>query len=166
MRIGVHNAERIHPEWQDIDVGDHFWFTPKDYPGPSQGPVVLDIQKNRALIMCEGRSAKDCPGSWQFVLNEQNHRITRLLFRDKGSSLADLVLEPGFVVMNRGMLLGFEQKAEGEPSARSLVEQVSLACVVAAALGLVAMLFCRRRWPQTLIVASVGTCVTTLVFLV
>jgi hypothetical protein len=166
MRIGVHNADGIHPEWQGIEVGDHFWFTPKDYPGPRQGPEVVDIQKKRALILCEGKSAKDCPGTWQFALSEHNRGSTRLLFRDKGSSFADLVLEPGFVVMNRGMLLGIEQKAEGAPSERSHIERVSLACVMAAALGLVTMLFSRRRWPWTLIVASVGTCLATLVFLV
>ena len=135
MRIGVHNADGIHPEWQDVEVGDHFWFTPKDYPGPRQVPEVVDIQKNRALILCEGKSAKDCPGTWQFALSEHNRGSTRLLFRDKGSSFADLVLEPGFVVMNRGMLLGIEQKAEGAPSERSHIERVSVACVVAAALG-------------------------------
>jgi hypothetical protein len=166
MRIGVHNADRIHPEWQDIEVGDHFWFTPEEYPGPRQGPVVMDIQKNRALILCEGKSAEDCPGTWQFVLDEQNDGSTRLLFRDKGSGFAEPILEPGFVVMNRGMLLGLEQKAEGAPSVRSLVERISFACVVIAGLGLVAMLFSRRRWPQTLIVASVGACLTTLVFFV
>jgi hypothetical protein len=166
MRVGVHNADGIHPEWQDIEVGDHFWFTLKDYPGPRQGPEVVDIQKNRALILCEEKAAKVCPGTWQFALSEHNHGSTRLLFRDKGSSFADLVLEPGFVVMNRGMLLSIEQKAEGAPSERSHIERVSLACVVAAALGLVAMLLSRRRWPWTLIVASVGTCLATVIFLV
>jgi len=166
LRLGVHNADRIHPEWQDIEVGDHFWFTPEDYPGPRQDPVVVDIESPRALILCEGKSAGDCPGTWQFVLDEHNDGSTRLLFRDNGSSFADRILEPGFVVMNRGMLLGLQQKAEGAPSARSLAEQVSFACVVVAGLGLVAMLISRRRWPQTLIVASVGACLTTLVFLV
>lgn len=40
LRLGIHNADRIHPEWQDIEVGDHFWFTPEDYPGPRQGPMI------------------------------------------------------------------------------------------------------------------------------
>jgi hypothetical protein len=62
------------------------------------------------------------------------------------------------------MLLGLKQKAEGEPSARSLAERILLWCVVIAGIGLVAMLFSSRRWPWTLIVASVGACLTTLVF--
>src|SRR5215208_8280408 len=164
LRLGVHNADRIHPEWQDIEVGDHFWFTPEDYPGPRQGPVIVGIESHQALILCEGESAKNCPGTWQFVLDEQNDGGTRLLFRDDGSSFADGILEPGFFVMNRGMLLGLQQKVEGGPSDRSLAERISFACVVIAGLGLVAMLFSRSRWPWALIVASVGTCLTTLVF--
>jgi hypothetical protein len=164
FRLGVHNAERIHPEWQDVEEGDHFWFTPEDYPGPRQGPVVVGIESHQALILCEGESAKNCHGTWQFVLDEQNDGGTRLLFRDDGSSFADGILEPGFFVMNRGMLLGLQQKVEGGPSDRSLAERISFACVVIAGLGLVAMLFSRSRWPWALIVASVGTCLTTLVF--
>jgi hypothetical protein len=83
-------------------VGDHLWFTPENYPGPRQGPVIVDIESLRALILCEGKSAADCPGTWQFVLDEQNDGSTRLLFPDNGSSFADWILEPGFVVMNRG----------------------------------------------------------------
>jgi hypothetical protein len=36
---------------------------------------------------------------------------------------------------DRRMLLGLEQKAEGEPSARSLAEWISFACVIVAGLG-------------------------------
>lgn len=70
MRIGVHNADGIHPEWQDVEVGDHFWFTPKDYPGPRQGPEVVDIQKNRALKSCVRESrpkSVSAPGSLRLV---------------------------------------------------------------------------------------------------
>jgi hypothetical protein len=168
LRLGVVEADRIHSEWQDIEVGDHFWYTTENYPGPRQGPVVTDIAPERALVLCLGEPIRDCPGTWQFVLDEQDDGSTRLLLRsrDRNLSVGDQILGPGFWVMNRGMLLGLEQKAEGEPSARSLAEWISFACVIVAGLGLVAMLFSRRRWSQTLLVASVGTCVTTLVFLV
>jgi hypothetical protein len=167
LRLDVVEADRIHPEWQDIEMGEHFWFTTEDYPGPRQGPAVTDIAPERALILCFGEPVRDCPGTWQFVLEEQDEGSTRLLFRsrDRSTSVIDRILEPGFFVMNRGMLLGIEQKAEGEPSARSLIERVSIACVVVASLGLVAMLFATRRWPWNLIAASAGTSLATLVFL-
>jgi uncharacterized protein YndB with AHSA1/START domain len=166
LRLGVVEADRIHSEWQDIEVGDHFWYTTENYPGPRQGPVVTDIAPERALVLCLGEPIRDCPGTWQFVFEEEDDGSTRLLLRsrDRSLSVGDQILGPGFWVMNRGMLLGLEQKAEGEPSARSLAEWISFACVIVAGLGLVAMLISRRRWPQTLLVASAGACLTTLVF--
>jgi hypothetical protein len=172
LRLSVVEADRIHPEWQDIKVGDHFWFTTEDYPGPRQGPVVMNIAPETALILCEAKSAEDCSGTWQFVLDGRTQGSTRLLFRSRSTGAAgqlgliDRIIEPGYFVMNRGMLLGIEQKAEGAPSARSLAERASFACVVIAGLGLVAMLLSRRRWPWTLILASVGACLATLVFFV
>ena len=52
LRLGVVEADRIHSEWQDIEVGDHFWYTTENYPGPRQGPVVTDIAPERALVLC------------------------------------------------------------------------------------------------------------------
>ena len=117
-----HYADSIYSEWQDIKVGDHFWYTTEDYPGPRQGPVITDIAPKRALVLCLGEPVRACPGTWQFVLDEQDAGSTRLLFRtrDRSLSVGDRIVGPGFFVMNRGMLLGVEQKAEGEPSARSL----------------------------------------------
>ena len=169
LRLGVRNADRIHPEWQDIEVGDEFRFKPEGYPGPPlPGPEVAVVQKNRALLMCDRVGERCANGTWQFVLSRQKEGATRLLLRSRDGSLDvfDRVLGPGIYVMNRGMLLGIEHNAEGAPSERSLTERISLISVVAAALGLVAMLLPRRRWPQTLIVASVGACLTTLVFFV
>jgi hypothetical protein len=65
------------------------------------------------------------------------------------------------------MLLEIEQKAEGAPADRYVTERISFTCTVIVALGSVALLFSRRRgWLLTLIVASVGTCLATLVFFV
>src|SRR5690606_21607776 len=38
LRLGVTNADRIYPEWQDLSVGDRIWFVPEDYPTPRIGP--------------------------------------------------------------------------------------------------------------------------------
>lgn len=171
LRLGVHNADRIHPEWQDIEVGDRFRFIPKDYPGPPlSGPVVAAIEPNRALLMCMGdKIGERCASStWNFVLDEKVEGTTRLLLRSRARSLGviDRVLGPGIFIMDRGMLLRIEQRAEGAPTDRSLTERLSFACVVAAALGLVAMFFSRRRWPWVLIPTSVEASLMTLVFFV
>jgi hypothetical protein len=172
LRLGVQNADRIHPEWQDIKVGDRFRFIPKDYPGPPlPGPVVAAMEPNGTLLMCMGgKIGEHCASrTWNFILEQKGEETTRLLLRsrDSGLDVFDRVLGPGISIMDRGMLLGIKQKAQGAPADRSLAERISFACALVAALGLVTMLFSGGKWrPQVLVVVSVGTCLTTLVFFV
>ncbi len=55
----------------------------------------------------------------RFVLDENDDGSTRLLLRSRAAGaagqlgLVERIPEPGYLVMNRGMLLGIEQKAEG-----------------------------------------------------
>lgn len=119
LRLGVTNAEWIVPEWQDLKVDDHIWFTPENYPTPRMGPIVAMIEPNHALILCHGERDKPCPGTWQFVLEERPGRTTRLLFRERRSAdqpllakLPNLLLEPGYFIMDRGMLLGIKKRVE------------------------------------------------------
>jgi hypothetical protein len=119
LRLGVTNADRIVPEWQNIRVGDRFWFTPENYPTPHVGPTVTAIEPLRALVLNLGEPDKPCPGTWQFVLDEWPAGSTRLILRSRTSTespllvrLSDLVLEPGYLLMSRRMLVGIKQRAE------------------------------------------------------
>lgn len=121
LRLGVTNADSIVPEWQDIKVGDRFWFTPENYPTPHVGPVVTAIEPHRALILNLGEADKPCPGTWQFVLDERPAESTRLILRSRTSTespllvrLSDLVMEPGYLIMSRRMLVGIKQRAESQ----------------------------------------------------
>lgn len=119
LRLGVTNADRIVPEWQDLTFGDHIWFTPEGYPAPRFGPVVVDIQPNHALVLRCGEVDEPCLGAWQFVLRELPEGKTRLIMRERRSAnesihsmLPNLILEPGYLIMDRGMLLGIKDRAE------------------------------------------------------
>jgi hypothetical protein len=119
LRLGVTNADRIVPEWQDIKVGDRFWFTPEDYLTPHVGPTVTAIEPNRSLVLNLGEPGKPCPGTWQFVLDERPAGSTRLILRSRTSTespllvrLSDLVMEPGYLIMSRRMLVGIKRRAE------------------------------------------------------
>jgi hypothetical protein len=35
LRLDIHNADRIVPEWQNVQVGDRLWFYPAD-PGAAR----------------------------------------------------------------------------------------------------------------------------------
>lgn len=126
LRLGATNADRIHPEWQDLRVGDHIWFVPEDHPTRRFGPVVSAIDPNQSLVLILGEPDKPAPGTWQFLLERCAGDTTRLLFRQRSSAdmplavrLPNLLMEPGYFVMSRKMLLGIKQRAEGRHLARS-----------------------------------------------
>lgn len=102
------------PTLQNVAVGDTVRFTPDPYHGlPGQFLVVSEIQPQRALVFRQ-TLPNGSPGTWTFVLNRKEDRMTRLLFRRRGTrpSLFDRIMEPGYVLMDRGMLRGIRTRVE------------------------------------------------------
>ena len=119
LHLGVKNANRIVPEWQDLKVGDIVAFTPECYPGGRHGPTVTAIEPNRALILAHGENPETAVGSWQFVLEPEVDGATRLLMRSRSSAekplglkVFDAVAEPGYLIMDIAMLRGIKERAE------------------------------------------------------
>jgi len=83
LRLGVSNADRVHPEWQDLKVGDIIAFTPGGYPGGRRGPRVVDMQSGSHLVLdsSPGAPPGTVTGTWQFVLRDAGDAGTRLLLR-------------------------------------------------------------------------------------
>lgn len=165
----LHNTERVHPEWQHLKKGDDIWMAPAGRYGQSTRLEVIQIRPDRVLIV--GHPGRDS-GAFVLVPTEGGKK-TRLLVRDRdemgsGSILSafftNAVYRPGHFVMERGQMLGIKALAEGAPSERTPAERISLVCVVVAALGLMAMLFPSNGWPRSLVVASAGAGLATLVF--
>jgi hypothetical protein len=120
----IHNLDRIDPKLQDLEVGDLIRLTPEVYLGrlPGQFYRVEEIRPPATLTMLQ-----ELPGgglsSWSFVLRSLPDERTRLLIRGRtspksgfGPRLARrielLLLEPGYFVMERGMLYGIKRRAE------------------------------------------------------
>jgi hypothetical protein len=59
MGADLHNADRIHPEWQNLKVGDEVWMAPPARYEDISKLVVAEIQPNRALVFVR----PDVPGS-------------------------------------------------------------------------------------------------------
>jgi menaquinone-dependent protoporphyrinogen IX oxidase/uncharacterized protein YndB with AHSA1/START domain len=121
MHLGVRNAGAIRPEWQHLKVGDHIWFVPECYPTPQFGPRVVTIEPNRHLVCAMGDEPGQPIGSWQFALEPQGEG-TRLLFRTRGSAtrpralkVFDLVVDPGYLYMEAGMMRGIADRAGAGP---------------------------------------------------
>jgi len=117
------NADRIHEEWQGLKKGDLVKMCPGDF-GPTPYEVVL-IEPNNAIVLGHKRSTPQS-GSvdqedgqwsdvWQFVLLPQTDGTTRLVLRSRDMKTGGFwdIIRPGVFIMERGMLLGIKERAEG-----------------------------------------------------
>jgi hypothetical protein len=111
------NADRIHPEWQHVAVGDIVRFAPGE-----ETLRVAHVDPGQALVwqMLDPRSHEPTSATWAFVLIPDGVEHTRLVqrFRFGGEprwlmGLAyTLAIEVPHFVMERKMLLGIRDRAE------------------------------------------------------
>ena len=114
------NADRIHPEWQNLAVGDVIRVVPRGWMGLSDG-VALPVSQ-----LIEGESIvlrlqpPDVPvdGVWSFHVVarwEDRCRLlvrTRLRMRVPGEAVGAEAIGPAMSLMTRGMLLGIKRRVE------------------------------------------------------
>ena len=110
----MHNADRIIPEYQHLDVGDEVRLS-QDENVPCF--VVTAIEHGRAIIL----GGDDPPTSWGFILDPIDENSTRLIIRYR----QDFEPTPGNVIgwrvftepihfnMERKMLQGIKARVEG-----------------------------------------------------
>jgi len=113
----IHNADRIHPEWQQVKQGDLVRATQPEYLGGRFGDLgwrVLAVVPGRAIVL----------ENWgAFVLHPVDSGTTRFFVRTRGDgapSVAGVLLgplnvfvfEPAHFIMQRGMMLGVRDRAE------------------------------------------------------
>lgn len=108
----MHNAGRIMPEFQRLQVGDTVRLHPKVPPLP-----VLICDPPRALVL---GSNTNSPGTWGLYLKSVDEDTTRLVVRGRGDwgqglygwLAAYVLFEPAHFIMERKMLLGIKSRAE------------------------------------------------------
>jgi hypothetical protein len=111
----IHSADRVVPEWQQLEVGDEVRLA------PAAGLKVAILEPGRALVLHGSPPIARTPpfdSTWAFILCEQPDGTTRLLSRERYGYRcwwAPFVVEPTQVmsfVMSRKMLLGIRERAE------------------------------------------------------
>lgn len=120
----IHNVDRIDPDLQKLEIGDHIRLTPEIYLGrvPGQFYRVEEIRPENALVMLQVLPT-GAFSSWGFILRPRDGNRTRLIVRSRTSAPAGfaarwarelelVLLEPGYFVMERGMLRGIKRRAE------------------------------------------------------
>ena len=109
--LGMHSADEILPQFQDVKVGDEFQLGPNR---PKMRVEILDPERAFTIRFADGNWV------WIFALFAEDG-ATRLVSRNRiatpqASALMRLfnllVMEPGSLVMERKMLLGIKERAE------------------------------------------------------
>lgn len=105
------NADRIHKEWQGLEVGSKVLMCP-DVNAPPAYEVVL-IDPNRTIIMGHQENGI-WTDIWQFNLVPQEDGTTRLVIRSRSTLEGWMwdIIRPGEFIMMRGMMLGIKERAE------------------------------------------------------
>jgi hypothetical protein len=108
--LNMHSADRIVPEWQQLEVGDVLR-SREDRPG-----MRIEILAPERILSNRSEAGD---WVWTFAL-EPGNGSTRLISRNRivmngpaaVQRLGMLVMEPGSLIMERKMLLGIKQRAE------------------------------------------------------
>jgi hypothetical protein len=135
LGMDLHNADRVHSEWQNLTVGDTMWMShPRlSYLFPETKAVM--IHPNQALVFAiYGRpDSTDPSGAWSFVLEPVDDQSTRLIARLQikpppllGKFVIYGFMEPAHFVMQEGMFRGLRERIQSEgKSSRSRGEEVA-----------------------------------------
>jgi hypothetical protein len=124
----IHSVDRIMPELQNLHVGELIRLGPQGYPCFST--AAIDPPHALILISANPQTGEPVlhdpqPGkgysiaTWQFYLHPLEGNITRLLVRQRLAYSPDIawvwrLTEPVAFVMERKMLLGIRERAEGQ----------------------------------------------------
>jgi hypothetical protein len=110
----IHNADVVHPEWQEPRVGDTVWLARRYGQRASQ--VVAAIEPKSHLVLMSApdfervQRGEKAFGSWAFYLRPRNGQ-TRLLARGTGGAIGVTGFDIPHFVMERGMLRGIRDRA-------------------------------------------------------
>ncbi|MEY4583101.1 MAG: hypothetical protein RL701_7804, partial [Pseudomonadota bacterium] len=139
---GIRSAREIHPEWQQIAVGQRICASPK---GDAQFEVLqveaphalvlgclIDTSSQRMAAFFSERPARYWQVTWAFVLRSETPELTRLHVRARAAFTGDAALHAAWIrplhyFMEREQLLNLRARAEGlldRDDARDVIEGV------------------------------------------
>lgn len=105
------NADRIRPEWQNLQVGDEVKMCPNEPAPPPY--IVAQLHPNQAIVLGHQENGK-WVDLYQFVIVPQTDGTSRLILRTRTMMAGGIwtLMHPGAFIMERGMLYGLKERAE------------------------------------------------------
>ena len=106
------DVHQILPEFQNPQVGDEIKMCENDPAPPPY--TVAQVIPNEALVLGHQEEG-EWADLWQFVILPQGDGSSRLVLRTRTQMVGGVwtIIHPGVFVMERGMLLGIKERAEG-----------------------------------------------------
>jgi hypothetical protein len=110
----IHNAKAIHPEWQELGVGDTVWLA-RRY-GDAARQIVAAVELNSHLVLMSPpdyerlKCGERASGGWGFYLRRQDG-WTRLLVRGSGGVVGHALFDILHFVMEQKMMRGIRDRA-------------------------------------------------------
>ncbi|HUL73649.1 MAG TPA: hypothetical protein VLT86_11140 [Vicinamibacterales bacterium] len=156
--------DRLRPDRQAWQVGDRLWMYPEDRAGGIGFATLRVLVPGRALAFATRapgtRLTEPENGSWAFVLEPIDAETTRLIVRGRviaGRSAVARAFDaslfgPMHFVMERRMMTGIKELAEGSDRGR-LTNHVAVALWIVAAGQIITaaiLVFRRPRWTRPL----------------
>lgn len=114
------NADRIHPEWQRLAVGDVIRLAPRGWMGLPEGIAlpVVQLTEGESIVLRLQPPAVPLDGVWSFHVVPHWEDRCRLLVRTRsrmrapGEALGAEAAGPVMALMTRGMLIGIKRRVE------------------------------------------------------
>lgn len=114
------NADRIHPEWQQLEAGDAIRVVPRGWMGLAEGIVlpVAQVIEGQSIVLRLQPPQLPWDGVWSFHVQPRWEDRCRLLVRSRsrmqapGEVLGAEAAGPVLALMTRGMLQGIKRRVE------------------------------------------------------
>ena len=105
------NADRIHSEWQNLQIGDEVKMCAGEFAPPPY--IVAQLHPNQAIVMGHQENS-EWVDLYQFLIVPQADGTSRLILRTRTMMVGGIwtVMHPGAFIMERGMLYGIKERAE------------------------------------------------------
>ncbi|MET0992969.1 MAG: hypothetical protein ABWY20_02340 [Mycobacterium sp.] len=111
----IHNADAVHPEWQNLHVGDTIWLARRYGDGARQVVAAVEAKSHLVLVSPDDfarlRRGGKATGAWGFYLRRENE-WTRLLVRGGGGAVGHMWFDIPHFVMEQKMMRGIRARAE------------------------------------------------------
>ena len=115
--VGAHieNANTVHPEWQDVHVGDTVWLD-RRYGDAARQVVAAVAPESHLVLMSPDdfervQQGNKASGAWGFYLRRKDG-WTRLIARGSGGAVGHVAFDVPHFVMEQKMMRGIRDRAQ------------------------------------------------------